>query len=483
MLGPFLHDMAGVFRSKGFLTIFIFFLLLPLTLIPDIAQANVPRFDLQPSIVIVNHDAQGLNFLAFTADKYGQPISSTVFIDISIPNAGSKHITIFTNKSGLGFSSVKIAGIAEDTIFQIRITDSNGFGYGSNTNISYGTNLYVSGAVVNPVYNPNNTNAFNLLFFYASGNLSAPVGYKIYYSINSSPSQNQDNLAYLGTMSGFATLIHTPAAIQSLNEKNVTFSFFAPNGTLVFKTRPLTSGYFDISTERTGLYDYVKTTWIQMFSLTVPLVATYAAISSYGDARLSGRLDLILVRPISKRGLLLSRYFAVNATAILAIAAGILLVDAVILLMTKSTLPILFLLGTIASAMVESLSFTGLTILLSHIIKTSTALIILALTLSLALSLISTMVIFPLDFHFVGIDSVDSEQYLQSQVYSYLLNPTQFISLVLLYLQGYVHVGGPNGFHLPISQFGVTLYTLIIDAAAWSVIPLTIALYLAGKRD
>ena len=483
MIKPFLHDVKAVLQSKGFIGIFIFFLLLPLTLIPDIAQANVPRFDLQPSIVIVNHDAQGLNFLAFTADKYGKPISSNVFIDIGIPNAGSKHVVIFTNESGLGFSSVKILDTAEDTDFSMEITDSNGFGHSWNGNISYGINVYISGTVVNPVYNPNNPNAFNLLFFFASENLSFPKGYKMFYSINSSPSQNQENLTYLGTMSGFATLINTPAAIQSLNEKNVTFSFFAPNGTLVFKTRPLTSGYFDISTERTGLYDYVKTTWIQMFSLTVPLVATYAAISSYGDARLSGRLDLILVRPISKRGLLLSRYFAVNATAILAIAVGILLVDSVIHLITNSTLPILFLLGTIASAMVESLCFTGLTILLSHIIKTSNALIILALTLSVTLSLISTMVIFPLGFFGTGIDSVFSKQYLQSQVYSYLLNPTQFISLVLLYLQGYVHVGGPNDFHLPISQFGVTLYTLIIDAAAWSVIPLTIALYLAGKRD
>jgi ABC-type transport system involved in multi-copper enzyme maturation permease subunit len=480
---PFLHDVMTVLQSKGFIAIFVFFLLLPLTLIPDIAQANIPEFDLQPSIIIADHDTQGLNFLAYTTDKYGQPIPSTLYIDIGIPNVGSKHVVIFTNESGLGFSSIKIPGVAENTDFSMEITDSNGFGHSSNRNISYGVNVYISGTVVNPVYNPDNPNTFNLLFFYASGNLSMPKGYKIYYSIDSYPSQNHSNLIYLGTMSGFATLINPPPAILSLNDKNVTFSFFAPNGTLVFKTRPLSSGYFDISTEKTGLYDYVKITWIQMFSLTVPLVATYAAISSYGDARLSGRLDLVLARPVSKRGLLLSRYLAINATAISAITAGILLVDALIYLMTSSTLPTLFVLGTIVSAIVESLSFTGLTILLSHVIRTSNALIMFALILSVTLSLISTMVIFPLGFFGSGIDSVFSEQYLQSQVYSYLINPTQFASLVLLYLQGFVHVGGLNDLHLPISQFGVTLYTLIIDAAVWIFIPLTVALYLAGKRD
>src|SRR5579883_2119992 len=111
MMRPFLHDVMTVLQSKGFIAIFVFFLLLPLTLIPDIAQANIPEFDLQPSIIIADHDTQGLNFLAYTTDKYGQPIPSTLYIDIGIPNVGSKHVVISQMNLAWGLVQLKSRGL------------------------------------------------------------------------------------------------------------------------------------------------------------------------------------------------------------------------------------------------------------------------------------------------------------------------------------------------------------------------------------
>ncbi|MEM0117130.1 MAG: ABC transporter permease subunit [Conexivisphaerales archaeon] len=424
--------------------------------------------------------------LAYTANSYGQPRQTTLSITVTTPYGMTNQTYLKTNTSGLGVMHVPEPKGLQNSTVSVPIMDlTTGFGGGSSIQKSNIPITYVWGQFLTPVYSKNQSVISSLLFVFARSDMYAPTGYKLYYIFTDSIRANstyEDSLHYLGTMSGYAAIIQTPPDFLTMMNRGVQILVYAPNGSLVFQTPTYHSGFFIPFSQSASTYTSVEIGWVQNFALTLPILAVYVSLISYGIPRLSGTLEPILAKPVTRRRLLLSRYLASETSITLALTLGVLLLNLVIYALTNSSFPDFLIVSTIVGSIVTSSAFIGLGILLSHLLKTQNMLIISALSLAASLGLLP-MLVFPMTNYGFGVDSELDFNYVQMQVYSYIVNPSQFGSLILLLFQKSVDVGGTNGVLVPVSYFGLSMPIIILDGILWATVPLALALYLAGRRD
>jgi ABC-2 type transport system permease protein len=209
----------------------------------------------------------------------------------------------------------------------------------------------------------------------------------------------------------------------------------------------------------------------------IPLMAIVGSYSSYGKDRISGVLESVLSRPVSRRGLGISRYLSTFLALGVAIAISISVVDVILKIYTGSFLDASLALGAAGAFLVEVAAFVGLMFLFSHLFKSTGLLIGIGIGLFVVLDLFWQLIIFLLTSA-VGA-TFGSAVFLQVSVLADFFNPTQFISLVYTYITNQFQF---FGFIQP-SLYGITIPSLVLTAILWIALPFSLFLYRAIKKD
>jgi ABC-2 type transport system permease protein len=270
--------------------------------------------------------------------------------------------------------------------------------------------------------------------------------------------------------------VFDPAIPNGLSETTmVYFELFAPNGTAVSGRQMFVTQLRQqqFRPESTTVASFFFSTILSFF---MPLAAILGAYSSYGKDRLTGVLESVLARPISRRGLAISRFLSTLTALAVAAIASVGIVDLLLNQVLGSALPQDYALAIIAGLVVEVAAFTGLIFLLSHLVKSTGVLLGISIVLFVVLDFFWGVIVFFLTFLLGGTSG--SAVAAEATLVSYYANPAQFLQLINVYV-----FQSSSGIGLQSSNYGVTLPAIVLDGLLWAILPFLAFLYLAVKRD
>jgi ABC-2 type transport system permease protein len=368
----------------------------------------------------------------------------------------------------------------------------------ANSNFNGGGN-----GAISLVTESSNSQAENLMVTWAGPNGSLPTSYSLYYeffnetetctsqnqfgatSCTSSFSQpsslNESNMTFFSKLSTYEQVFSPPKLATNLgNASEIGLGLFASNGSEV-----LSPIYFQVS----QLYPSAQSVTLSqadqlvsnflttIYSFFVPLVAIIGSYNLYGKDRVSGVLESVLVQPVSRRGLALSRFLATFTGMAIAIGISMAVVDGLVYYYAKAFISSTILLASAGAFCVELAAFIGIMMLLSRVFKSSGMLIGIGIGLFILFDFLWSIII--LILLTVTRTGFESNGYIGYTVAAEFANPAQFISLVITYLTSQSSSVGL----LSPTQYGITIPSLVATGVLWIALPLAGFLYLAVKRD
>jgi ABC-2 type transport system permease protein len=214
----------------------------------------------------------------------------------------------------------------------------------------------------------------------------------------------------------------------------------------------------------------------------VPLMAVLVAYGSYGKDKATGVLESVLTRPVTRRGLALSRYVSILLSISVALVATMAVMEAISKAMLGSILSPAFAAYTVGSLIVEAAAFIGIVMLLSHVLKSSGSIVGLGVGLWILLDFFWGLLILIAALA-LGVQ-IGSGNYLGLTVRSAFFNPAQFYVLVGDFLNG-LSISSSFGTQIPISPatYGLTPYSIALTGLFWVLVPAGIFLYSSSRRD
>ena len=215
-------------------------------------------------------------------------------------------------------------------------------------------------------------------------------------------------------------------------------------------------------------------------NLFIDLLLILVAYSVFGNDRISGVLDSVLVQPISRTGLVLSRYLAVFSAAGVAAVGSFLVIDLILRDLNGVSFPQTFLATMILTYLAGIASLLGIFFVISYSVKSSAILIGLGLGLWFLLDFLWLYVTSAIaGLVGAGSNGIFSGSYIQASIISYFLNPTQLSVLAYEYSLKWFEMNSP----INPASYGVTLYSIVAAAALWVFIPLVYLLHIVKTRD
>ncbi len=486
ILRPFLYDFKRTITSKSVLILTAITLLISLTIVPiSSVTPGIASFSSSPSILYYR-DNGGYHFLAYYSNQYGEPLSGTsisITLTPTYPAGGMNYTQASsTNTTGLAYLSLN----APYATYSVTISTSFGAGTGRSysllTNWPVGQVETLSGPPISTVADRANAAKRDIQVFYAAAYGVTPTGYTIYYKVVDSFSGfygkgfNQSQMTFLGDLTGYHQIFDPPLPKRLNETTQVFFELFKPNNSTALLTSEFAAFELRQPPTRVNGTNVATFFFSTILSFFMPLVAIIGSYTSYGKDRLTGVLESVLARPVSRRGLAMSRFLSTVAAIGIAAVASVGLVDLILKSVTGTFLPQDFTLAIMAALLVEVAAFTGLVFLLSHIVKSTGALLGIMIGLFVVLDFFWILIIFLLTSLLGG--TLGSEVALQATILSYFANPAQFITLVNAYV-----FQSSSGIPIQTSNFGLTVPTLVLDGILWAVVPFAVFLYLAIKRD
>jgi ABC-type transport system involved in multi-copper enzyme maturation permease subunit len=206
------------------------------------------------------------------------------------------------------------------------------------------------------------------------------------------------------------------------------------------------------------------------------LVGLLGSYWIYAGPRLSGTVEPVLARPVTRRGLLLERFAAVTVLASVAAAVDTLVLDGIAGHILGEPLPLSFFAPLILTGIVAGLGIAALTFVTAHVVGSPGTVIavgFLLVVVSLFWPYLVSGLLFTLH---PGGTPVEQGLFI---VRSQFLLPTQFPALATEALSGMSWSGYPLGASL--GGLGVGEAALI--AVAWLAVPLAEAYGAAVTRD
>jgi len=211
----------------------------------------------------------------------------------------------------------------------------------------------------------------------------------------------------------------------------------------------------------------------------IALAAIAIAYVSYAQARLSGTLEPVLVRRVTRRGILLSRYVGTTVLVAGTVVLDVLFLDFAAETVLGQPLPSAFLIPLIGSLLADGLAFAGIIYLFSHVFQTTRAVVAaggaVGVTFGVLWGTLSSL--FGGSGTAYGSSSVG---FATTQLRLWAISPGQlpYLSSGFLSQWGTIGYGG--------SQFalaGISTGLLATVAVLWIGLPLLGALWLATVRD
>lgn len=332
-----------------------------------------------------------------------------------------------------------------------------------------------------------------LLVFYPGPNGTAPPDYQIYWAFSPNASQPpvplaESSMHRLGSLTSpaqyFSLRVPTPPGTGPSGtfpgiSDYLQVELFSTSGRLVaMDTNQSASNFFPPAGGAAGTAEAFGFGSSFMLFL-VPLMAILASYSVYGRDRLTGVLEGVLARPVSRLGLVTSRYLAVAVALCLATTIAVASLDGLIAWVYGGLLPLYVALAIFAALLVEVGAFTGITFLLSHALKSAGALVGISLGL-FALFTIGWLLIPNIIGGLTG--TIFTPGYERTLLELEFLNPVQFMGLTAALYFHMVSVGGSAAVTSP-AAYGITLGSVVATGLAWTLGPLALLLYVVRRSD
>lgn len=496
MKNSFLYDFKRTITSKSVLVTVAVVILLGLAIIPFVksSASPVPGLGAGTSEVLAYRSGDAYHFLGYSFNVYGQPLSGATY-DASISSStGNVSAKATTNSSGYAAFTLPAAQATSTLSLKASypsITGSSTFKE-SLHDLEPGKPLSLTGNVFVPVVDSSNASKIDLLVAYEGVNGSSPAGYGVFYRFNSTAVQGfavpvspptESEMQPLGQMTSFHTIFIMPRIPTTA--QSIELALFTQDGTAVQDVSYPTSDFVATSVS-IGAGELFAGFTAAILSIIVPLVAILVSYGSYGKDRVSGVLESVLVRPVTRRALGASRYLSTVAAMAAAIGITVLVMFALVwALIGQVPGWTTFVSYTFLSLVVEAAAFVGITMTLSHLMKSTGALIGVGVTLWVILDFFWGVIVLVVSYA-LGY-GVGSANFLAVSIHSGFFNPAQFYLLVGEYLNGvFISTTGGNGLpSAPITPaaYGLTPATLAVAGAFWVAVPFALFLRIATTRD
>jgi ABC-2 type transport system permease protein len=486
VVGPLRHDFNRTMRSKTILVSMAVIILLSFAIVPVIKLAESSTVMASGSTVVLTYyESPDYHFLAYSYNSYGQPVLGTN-LNVTIADHSGRHTsTESTNSSG--FASWTLPGNPEtgqaSYYAEAKGAVSSYSASGSLPPVSNGNAFELLGDPLGSVVDPANSSRADVLFAYEGPNGTFPTQYGIYYSFQSGTgptvtAPNETQMIFLGVPTSYVTTFRLPQIPSSATM--VTLGAFGKNGTNVFYSSYSSQAQsFTAALNPNSIFTSFTSA---ILALVVPLMAILVAYGSYGKDRATGVLESVLSRPVTRRGLVLSRYFSLVLSIAVALVITMAVMEVISQLLIGSMLPAEFAAYTVVALIVEGATFVAILMLLSHLLKSTGGLVGVGVGLWVILDFFWGVIILVAAVS-TGVQ-IGSGNYLGLSIDSAFFNPAQFYSLVSNYFNG-VSISSSSGALVPISPstYGLNPFTIALVGALWIIIPVALLLYVASKRD
>jgi ABC-2 type transport system permease protein len=484
MIRPFLYDVRKTITSKTVLILIAIILLISLAIIPFTSRSTVTSGGFSQPAILYYYSNGGYHFLDYLFNGFGDPISGVAVTFTLVTGASNSTQSGTTDSSGLTRIDINVP--SANYFVTVKNTYSSGVATSSSSYIDTvppSVIRYLSSGPFSTVTDKHNSSKVDVQVFYAAPGGGLPSGYSLYYKLVPSsfpfPTKpipyDETQMTFLGDLSSYHQIFDPSIPAGTDPQETAWFEIFAPNRTAVesanYPVGLLRQAQIPINISNAAAYFFST-----VLGFFIPLMTIIGSYSSYGKDRLTGVLESVLSRPITRRGLAMSRFLSTLAAFSISIVASVGVVDLVLNSVAGSFLSQDYVLAIIAGMVVEVAAFTGLIFLLSHLVKSTGSLLGISIGLFVVLDFFWGLIVFGLTLLLGGAQG--SFVGLQATYLSYYANPAQFLNLV----NAYVFQSLVGAFVSP-SSYGVTLPAIVVDGVLWAVAPFIIFLYLAVKRD
>lgn len=474
---PVIYDFKRAIKSRGVLAVMAFMIVFSLAVLPLISSGAIVVGPASQLAYSYYSDKDGYHVLVYAYNIFGQPVPDQQW-NISAMDGNGFKIIISTNSSGLAIFDVPANSTQLGSV-HLSAVPVTGTSVPFREVISFGplANRSVSAPIQSFVRDESNSSRNDLFFFAAGPNLTKP-DFDVYYKISSNPllsSSNLSGMTYLTTLKDYATVVKfLPPSNATLNEF-IIIAIVDKNGAVLYKDGISISSLLLQQTQPSAK-ELASSFLSGVLGVFVPLMAILGAYSVYARDRVSGILESVLVRPVTRRGLLLSRFISVLLAVSVAVVLTIIVVDAIIWVKLGGSLDADFILSSWAALCVEAGAFIGIMFLLSQFTKSTGALIGIGVGLFLVLDFLWGLILF-LALSLSG-STFGSADALKLQTLLDFFNPSQYLGLVHI-----LQTGNISGVPVSVTQYGVTALTVAADGLAWILLPVCLALWVVSKRD
>jgi len=336
--------------------------------------------------------------------------------------------------------------------------------------------------VVGGLQNPRNSSSLGALIFYVgpNGNTSPPATiYLGHYSPGSPPLDViKDHIAEYN-YSGFTAVALFPSLNASSLEKinavmivqnNVSFGPYFVGTMSVFT--PLTTS---------SIASNIFSTVGAILTLFIPLLAIFMGYLTYGKDRVTGVLESVIKRPITKGGLIRSRFLSNSVVIVSSIVVAVAVSDIIFHRYNNVYIPISLFLYIAWAYSIMGVSFLAISYLFSHVLRSLGALLGLLIGIFIVFDLFWS-VLFDVVASALSLSST-SAAYVSTYVLFDYSSPAGYASLIQLFFTEKMGSIFSAGQSINPAAFGVTPLLIVIAGILWVAVPFTIAHILASKRD
>lgn len=447
-------------------------------------------------------------------NSYGTPIQNLT-VSINLDNGSTirsqtdpQGFAIFNlknaNNSDLGFSSIENAGVLQyfykspgnvtnyrQIVFYNNFSNPYFFDYTYANHANKQSRYYMTG------FTDESKPYEQVLKIFYEGNLTTPSSkVDLYYTpINGTNNTNggyslgyggsnltKQNMTFSASYSDFTSLTLNLGNFTGSNVNFYVFELFTPNGTPIQNV--------GITTKTPLPSKQVSTTFfnnqMSIMGLFVPLMASLAAYNTFGKDRINGVLESTLSRPISRKGLITTRFVSTISALWLATFIALLISSLMYEFYLGRPLPTqTFLLG-LWSLLVISAAYTSLVYLASNFIKSQGVLLGFVIGIFMVFDFFwafSASPLIPLEVaNLLHGTASGSFAYLRTFVVLYYISPaglTNIASLLVTNTAEYVI----NIRSSLLATMGVTYQNMILVGLAWMVIPALISILVYRRKD
>lgn len=331
----------------------------------------------------------------------------------------------------------------------------------------------------------NNSNlGFLVMYVGPGGALSPQVNVSVgAYSVGETTSDLVSNATYSESLSNFVVASVFPTIPSTFLNK--TFALVVENQ---FSVLIPSTGNVPYFLGRLSTYVPVTETLLRnmvlggigtTLGLLIPILGIFTSYLTYGRDRTTGVMESVLKRPVTRQGMITSRFIA-NAVSIgISVVLSTILGDLIIIHFFGKGLSLYFSLFFMWTYIIEGFSFLALMYMAAHLVKSQSRLLGIAIALFIIMD-IFWLIIPAAILGGLGISRVSSTYILGNVAFGYA-SPAGYGSLVQFFFTD--HIGFLSTVSVNPATYGVTEIYLILAGLLWVLIPYGITYYLARNFD